>query len=126
MPAAVGCEARLTADPTAVGGQLGPRPADPAAIRCELRAATDPGTSGRQLGSSTHPRAIGRELRGATPDPRAVGGKACLRADEGGGRKHEGGGEGAHGDRDDTARRCGATSERKPGPTRTGPGFGGK
>src|SRR5262249_20937141 len=49
MPAAVGCEARLTTDPTPVRCQLRAATADPAAIRCELRAPADPGPIGRQL-----------------------------------------------------------------------------
>src|SRR5262245_33646863 len=63
-PAAVRCETRPTTDPTPVWCQLGPAPTDPPAIRGELRAATDPRPIGCELGSPTHPRAVGRELRG--------------------------------------------------------------
>jgi hypothetical protein len=109
VPAPVGRQAWLTTDPTAVGGDLRPPSTDPTPIGRELRASTDPSSIGSKLRLPTDPRAIGRELRGPPTDPRAVGGKACLRAGEGRGREDQGGDEGAHGDRDDTARQRGAT-----------------
>src|SRR5262249_55468735 len=99
-------EARLPADPTAVGGQLRPPATDPAPVGGELRTATDPRAIGGKLGLPTDPRAIGRELRGAATDPRAVGGDARLRADRGYKPADEECNERtSHGVRDDTCQR---------------------
>src|SRR5262249_48713850 len=110
MPAAVGCGARLTTNPTPVRCPPRPPPADQARVGGELRAPADPGAIGGELRLPTHPRAIGRELRGAAANPRPVRRKACLRPDERRRREHEGGDEGTHNGTDDTAPRCGSTS----------------